>query len=210
MIKEFKEILDNLPLILQYIVPGYLTIKWFEFTLSKKADTKNMLIFSCVVSYCLLSIVSLLKVRLFQSMPDTAIINSALAIILGIVFISIIAILSQQKHFRKLTVKLFHKTLNDDIWRNVLDLERGSNLKVYLKNQDYYLIGHHKNHEEKGNDSWLALSAFGKYDKATNKNYKSDPNFTENKRENEFRIITVKFSDIEHIEIFNPVIEDEE
>ena len=118
---------------------------------------------------------------------------------------SIIAILSQWKYFKKLTVKLFHKTLNDDIWRDVLDLKHGSNLKVYLKDKDYYIIGHHKNHEENGNDSWLALSSFGKYDKETNANYKKEPNFTENNRENEFRIITVKFSDIEHIEIFNPI-----
>ena len=190
---------------LQYIVPGYLAIKWFEFTLSRKINTKNSLIFSCVASYCLLAIVSLIRVKLFNSLPDTAIVNSAIAIILGCILVSIIAILSQWKYFRKITVKLFHKTLNDDIWRDVLDLKHGSNLKVYLKDKDYYLIGHHKNHEENGSDSWLALSAFGKYDKETNKNFNNEPNFTENKKENEFRIITVKFSDIEHIEIFNPI-----
>lgn len=56
-INEFKNVLDNLPLILQYIIPGYLTIKWFEFTLSKKTDTKNLLIFSCATSYSLLSLI---------------------------------------------------------------------------------------------------------------------------------------------------------
>lgn len=198
-----------MPLILQYIIPGYLSIKWFEFALSKKFNTKNSLMFSCIASYCLLAIVSLIRVKLFKSLPDTAIINSAIAIILGIIFVSIIVILSQWKHFRKLTVKLFHKTLNDDIWRDVLDLEHGSNLKVYLKNQDYYIIGHHKNHEENGNDSWLALSSFGKYDKKTNNNYKNEPNFTENKEANKYRIITVRFSDIEHIEIFNPICDEE-
>lgn len=95
-------------------------------------------------------------------------------------------------------VKTFHKTPNDDIWRDVLDLEQGSNLKVYLKNQDYYIIGHHKNHEEKGNDSWLALSGFCKMDKHTNGNYESEPSFLGQDN----IIITIRFSDIEHIEIF--------
>lgn len=204
-IDEFKKIIDSLPLLLQYILPGYLAIKWFEFALSKKIDTKNELIFSCITSYFFLSLVSLIRIKWFQKIPNTAIINSALAMIFGIIIVSLIAFLSQQKQFRKITVKLFHKTLNDDIWRDVLDLEHGSNLKVYLKDKDYYIIGHHKNHEEKGNDSWLALSGFGKYDRETNKNYKCEPNFTEAKKENENRIIVIKFSDIEHIEIFNSV-----
>ena len=197
-IKEFTNVLDNLPLILPYIIPGYLTIKCFEFTLSKKIDTKNLLIFSCAISYCFLSLISLLRIKWLKTIPNTPFINSALSIILGIVVVSIIAMLSQRKWFKKLTVKLFHKTLNDDIWRDVLDLENGSNLKVYLKDKDYYLIGHHKNHEEKGNDSWLALSGFAKFDKETNKNYKSEPSYINNEK----IVITVRFSDIEHIEIF--------
>lgn len=183
---------------MQYIVPGYLTIKWFEFTLSKKIQTKNILIFSCVISYCFLSFISLIRIKWLKDIPDTAIINTALSIIGGIIIVSIIAILSQRKWFKRITVKLFHKTLNNDIWRDVLDLENGSNLKVYLKDKDYYIIGHHKNHEEKGNDSWLALSAFAKYDKETNQNYKDEPNYLENPH----IVITVRFSDIEHIEIF--------
>lgn len=107
-------------------------------------------------------------------------------------------ILSQRKWFKKITVKLFHKTLNNDIWRDIFDLENGSNLKVYLKDQDYYIIGHLKNHEEKGNDSWIALSAFAKFDKETNKNYKNEQSYLDKKD----IIITVRFSDIEHIEIF--------
>lgn len=198
-INELKKILDNLPLLLQYFVPGYLSIKWLGFTLSKKIDTKNELIFSCVTSYCFLSLISLIRIKCFQNIPNTAIVNSALAIIVGIAISSLITILSQNKRFRKLTVKLFHKTLNDDIWRDVLDLEHGSNLKVYLRDKDYYIIGHHKNHEEKGDDSWLALSGFAKFDKETNKNYKEEPGYIDNQNV----IIALKFSDIEHIEIFN-------
>lgn len=140
----------------------------------------------------------MIRIKWLKSIPDTAIANSALAIVIGIIMVSIIAILSQRKWFRKITVKLFHKTLNNDIWRDVLDLENGSNLKVYLRDKEYYIIGHHKNHEEKGNDSWLAISAFAKYDKETNENYKNEPSHLDR----EDIVITVRFSDIEHIEIF--------
>lgn len=170
----------------------------FGFALSKKMEAKNMLIASCVISYALLSLVSIIRIKWFGWIPDTAIINSGLSIIIGVLFACLIVILSQRKWFRKITVKLFHKTLNNDIWRDVFDLENGSNLKVYLKDKDYYIIGHHKNHEEKGNDSWIALSAFAKFDKETNQNYKNEPSYLDKKDV----IITIRFSDIEHIEIF--------
>lgn len=95
-------------------------------------------------------------------------------------------------------VRLFHKTANEDIWRDVIDWENGSNLKIYLKDKDYYLIGHQKNLEEKGEESWLAISAFGKFDKETNKNYKEEPSHLDD----ESVIYTVRLSDIEHVEIF--------
>lgn len=92
----------------------------------------------------------------------------------------------------------FHKTTNDDIWRDVINWKDGSNLKIYLKDQEYYLIGHQKNMEEKGEESWIAISAFGKFDKKTNENYREEPSYLDD----ENVIYTVRLSDIEHMEIF--------
>ena len=166
--------------------------------MSKKISEKTMLIMSCIISYILLSLTSILRIKIFKSLPDTPLINSLLCWVIGSIIVFIIAILFQRKLFKKLMVKLFHKTLNDDIWRDVLDLEKGSNLKIYLKGKDYYLIGHHKNHEEKGNDSWIALSAFAKFDVKTNKNYNNEPSYLNNKN----IYIVVRFTDIDYVEVF--------
>lgn len=165
---------------------------------SRIKENKSVTIVSCVISYLLLSLLSLIRIKFFKGLPDTAIINSALSSIIGIVLSVVISIVYNHKWFKVITVKLFHKTPYNDIWRDVIDLESGSNLKVYLKDKDYYLIGHHRNHEEKGNDSWLVLSAFAKYDVNTNENYKNEPSYLD--RNNIY--ITIRFSDIEHIEIF--------
>lgn len=164
---------------------------------------------SCVLSYIYIALISL-AARLFEqiiyktcsvnfSFQFSPLVISGLTIILGTILALCFAKLYTSSKFKRIMVKTFHKTPNDDIWRDVLDLDRGSNLKVYLKNQDYYIIGHHKNHEEKGNDSWLALSGFCKIDKQTNQNYKSEPSYIY--KDN--IIITIRFSDIEHIEIFS-------
>lgn len=185
-------------MVLQYIVPGLWCIILFNFIMSKKSNEKATVMLSCVISYVLLTIVTLLRTRYFKTLPDTPLLNSGIGLIIGTISIIIIIILSQRKWFKKILVTLFHKTLNNDIWRDVLDFENGSNLKVYIKDKDYYIIGHYKNHEEKGDDSWLALNAFAKFEKETNKNYKKEPSYLDN----EAIIVTIRFRDIEHIEIF--------
>lgn len=185
-------------MVLQYVIPGSCCVLLFNFAMSKKINEKTFLVLSCVISYILLSFISLVRIKFLTMIPDTVMINSGLSIVLGLVLTTLISYLSQHKWFKRLTIKLFHKTLNDDVWRSVLDLDNGSNLKIYLKEKDYYIIGHHKTHEEKGGDSWLALSAFSKRDINTNKPYKNEPSFENNSN----IIITIRFSDIEHIEIF--------
>lgn len=189
---------DNLPLILQYFIPGAWCLIIYRFSMSKKIDDKNYFIFSFVISYVLLAMTSLFKYKFVKFAPDNPIINSAVSIIIGSIIVISIVILTQRKWFKRITVKVLHKTLNDDIWRDVFDLKNGSNLKIYIKDKDYYLIGHLKNYEEKGNNSWIALKSFAKFDKETNANYKNEPSFLNTNN----AIITVRFSDIEHIEIF--------
>lgn len=133
-----------------------------------------------------------------SAFTDVALINSGIAILIGTLLAILFALVFCSKWFSKITVKLFHKTPNEDIWRDILDFRHGSNMKIYLKNEEYYIIGHHKDHEEKDGDCWIAVSAFAKFDKNTNKNYKDEPSFLED----ENVIYTARFSDIEHIEIF--------
>lgn len=163
---------------------------------------------SCVLSYIYMSLLTLIirsieiylfiRYKLQISIGWHPLITSALAFILGTFFSLLFAKIYTCSTFKNVMVKLFHKTPNDDIWRDVLDLDNGSNLKVYLKNQDYYVIGHHKNHEEKDGESWLALSAFCKIDKTTNRIFGNEKSYLDK----EDVIITIRFSDIEHIEIF--------
>lgn len=192
-------IIENIPLVFQYIIPGFLCLSLFTFMTSKRFSEKTIISFSCAISYLLLSFVSFLRVKTnIKTFPNKPIINSSFSIFFGLIFTIILGLIFTRNKFKEIMVNLFHKTPNDSIWIDVLDLNNGSNLKVYLKNKDYYVIGHHKNHEENGNDSWLALSAFGKIDKITNRNYKNEPSFFNNKNVK----YVVRFSDIEHIEIF--------
>lgn len=200
IIKEINLIIDSIPNILQYYLPGHWVIFLFGYLCSKKISGKIVHIMSCVLSYILLTFTAFLRINvdIISKLPDTALVNSGVAIAIGTLLIFIFSMIFISDTFSKVMVKLFHKTPNDDIWRDVLDLKNGSNLKVYVKDTDYYVIGHHKNHEEKDSESWLAISAFAKFHKTSNAPYRNEPSHLDD----ENVIYTIRFSDIEHIEIF--------
>lgn len=172
----------------------------FKYTISYKKELKSMLILDCVISYGLISFISLLRniIPSFLKLPDIAIINSALACISGIVISIIFSLIYNSGYMDSVITKLFHKTPYNDIWRDVIDLSNGSNLKVFLRDKTYYIVGHHYAHEENGNDSWIAISAFAKYDINTNELCINEPCFLD-KEEVKY---VLKLSDVDHIEIF--------
>lgn len=200
IIGEMILLLDSIPKVLQYFIPGYWSLFIFRYFCSKRMSNYMMNLMSCVVSYILMAIITFMRVKIgfLLLMPDNALVNSAIAIFMGTVLSICIALIVSRKWFSNVMVYWFHKTTNDDIWRDVINWKDGSNLKIYLKDQEYYLIGHQKNMEEKGEESWIAISAFGKFDKKTNENYREEPSYLDD----ENVIYTVRLSDIEHMEIF--------
>ena len=200
IIGEMILLLDSIPKVLQYFIPGYWSLFIFRYFCSKRMSNYMMNLMSCVVSYILKAIITFKRVKIgfLLLIPDNALVNSAIAIFMGTVLSICIALIVSRKWFSNVMVYWFHKTTNDDIWREVINWKDGSNLKIYLKDQEYYLIGHQKNMEEKGEESWIAISAFGKFDKKTNENYREEPSYLDD----ENVIYTVRLSDIEHMEIF--------
>lgn len=182
--------IENIPEILQYFIPGYLFIIIFRFLTNKKIEKSIVLIMSCVLSYVFLSLT-----KSYCESTNIFII-SAITVIIAVVCGLLFSLIYISKWFSWILVHVFHKTVHDDIWHDVFDFKNGSNLKVYFKDKDYYVIGSYRISEDNGNDSWFAISGYGKYDKETN-----DP------IENGFIgdnsvIMTFKLSDVEHIEIF--------
>lgn len=192
-----SQILENIPVLLQYYLPGLWTITVFKYFCSKEIQTESQTILACVVSYVLLSFSDLLSnVRFLRFIKNSVLGKSGISIILGTLLALLISSVFCAEWFSGVMVKLFHKTPNDNIWRDVLDLTHGSNLKLYIRDADYYIIGHHRNIEEKGNDSWIVLTEFIKYSK-------NDNQAIETHKGEEKDMIAIRMSDVEYAEIFN-------
>ena len=195
--KIISQILENIPVLLQYYLPGLWTITVFKYFCSKEVQKESQTILACVVSYVLLSISDLLSnIPFLGGIKVSVLGKSGISIILGTLLALLISSVFCAKWFSGVMVALFHKTPNDNIWRDVLDLTNGSNLKLYIRDADYYIIGHHRNIDEKGDDSWVVLTEFIKHNKNDNRVIETH----EGKKDD---MIAIRMSDVEYAEIFN-------
>lgn len=195
--ETISQILENIPVLLQYYIPGLWAITVFKYFCSKEIRAESQTILSCVVSYVLLSIADLLANISFLGFTKNSVWGkSGISIILGTLLAFFVSWIFCAKWFSQVMVKLFHKTPNDNIWRDVLDLRNGSNLKLYIRGEDYYVVGHHRIIEEKGDDSWIVLTGFVKLNK-------SDDTELESHKEDNKSMIAIRLADVEYAEIFN-------
>ena len=193
---QLKDVLENIPLLLQYFIPGFVSVQVFYFFASKKSnEVQSKIIISAAVSYMLISITEIATANL-DAIKDSVLMKSGVAVSAGIILAVLFALVFRSKCFTKLLVRFFNKTPNDDIWMDVLDFKQGSNLKIYEKGKDYYITGHHFVNEEKGNESWFAVTAYSK------KTIQEDK-IIEDYSGDEKAIFAVRLSDIDHMEIFN-------
>ncbi len=192
--EEISKIIHEIPNILQFFIPGYIFFIIFTAAISKKAEGSIRFVFSCVLSFSFIALINAVCSIFGWAIQDIWVrvaISIGLAVVTSIVF----AKLFTSKKCRSLLVTMFQKSPYDSVWRNVLDYETGTNLKVYLKSRPYYIIGHFYSHEENGSDSWFCLNAFVKTDITTNEDLADYSEYN-----NIF--ITFHLSEVESIEIF--------
>ena len=128
-------------------------------------------------------------------------IRSVISIIIGLVLSIIFGICYHTKRLGKIMKFISGKTQYRRIWRDVIDLDNGSNLKIYVKDDNYYVYGHFRNVEEHEDDPYIAVFGYGKFDKVTNKLLEYEPNHMDDDIKNDRNIYMIRMSNVDHIEI---------
>ena len=85
---------------------------------------------------------------------------TAFHIVLAVITALCISKLYESKLFNKFVSKVNYKSLHTQIWRDIIDYDLGTHVNVYLKDKDVVYTGSIIEHEENGNDSWIALSNY--------------------------------------------------
>mgnify|MGYP004554525553 CR=1 FL=1 len=156
-IDSFLIILNNMPLLLEYFVPGFVTLSIFSFFVSRK-HSKYFIVNSVVVSYILralcISIHSFICKKHKFEWNERIIWLMVIAVIVSIIMI----FLYDSKIVNFVFRKINYKSIHDNIWRDVIDYKNGTTMRFICEDVSY--IGVLAEHEENGNDSWFVLEKY--------------------------------------------------
>lgn len=156
-----------------------------------------MYIISCVFSYLLIALIEFVKTKC--NLGENAILNNTLcisfiAMLIGSLFSFLTAVVLDTRIFSKAMVGFFHRTPKDNIWEDVVDFEKGSTVKIYLRDKDFYFYGGFGVIEENKENPYIAISETRMVD------YESGEIID---RLNYGDFTVIKLSDIEYIEVIN-------
>ena len=191
IINEFDFIYNNLPLLLEFFVPGLIFISSFQYLTSRKVSKYNFL-YSIVISYILKAIFTVINKRVLYNIEFNWYWRALILCIIAFLLSILVTILSENKLINILFQKINHKSIHDDVWNDVIDYKNGTRVKINTGNGIY--IGILCTHEEKGNDSWFVIKDY--YIEEGDFKYLST-DFEENAK------LAINLKDVKYIEIFN-------
>lgn len=199
--KEILEVIDILPKLLIYLLPGVLVIKIIEYQLSiKRSESKFIFVYYIVVSYMIINageLISKLKYGYFDIYTSEFTFGTTiLSVIIGY-FIGLF--LKSNLSLDILAFFKIYRTNNASIFADIRDIELGTWVKVYLTDDKIVYSGALREYENsfEYDKTFIVLSSYISYSYAEN-------NINECVLVNERKVnqwVAIKVKNINRIEI---------
>lgn len=164
-------IIDLIPMISDLInlfLSGFIfmyTYNWFN---NKKTDISILTIWSLFISTLIRSFYSTLHIFILPhiKIPDSIkiIIFSITGFVLAVLFTQ----LKKTQIFNRILYKINNKSINDDIFDDIIDYDKRTMMRIYIKSSDVYYIGRFSFKEENGINSWISLVDYYCVDRKNN------------------------------------------
>jgi len=137
---DIISIIEKLPQIMSYFVPGYVFWACFCFFANKKISTKeNLIITSIVASFILTSVSKLICGLVSINIEYASYFSMVLAVVFAIVFIR----LYLSNTYKKIANKIGRTTGSGEIWEDLIDRKKGAIVRGYVvfENQEARIQG---------------------------------------------------------------------
>jgi hypothetical protein len=200
-VSNIIEIIENIPQVLQYFVPGFICVQIFCNLCSKKCSATNITIFSCAISFTFISLVN--WISLYYLDEPNIWLSVGFSIILSTVAGLGVTKLYRSEKFSKFLEKNFSKSQHNDVWLNLLEYTEGiMSIKIIPRDENYYYIGSFVSVGEEDKDSWIIISSYGKFDIETN-----DIDKVVDKRGDKDMLLCIRVDNIKEMEVLKSTTE---
>lgn len=158
MIKiTLKDLIYIVPNLINLFLSGFIFISTYNWINNKKYDVSILLVQSLFISVLVKAFYSALHVFI---LPNYSFNNSIKILVYSLTGF-LLAFISTRFMTTKFPQKFLYiannKSINDNIFDDMIDYKKRTMMKIYIKSSDIYYLGRFAFREEKGIESWIAL-----------------------------------------------------
>lgn len=190
-----KDLIEIFPDLINLFLSGFIFMSVYNWLNNKKTDISVLTIWSLFISFLVEAFYSMIHGFLFNNIVISDSIKIFVYSVTGLALAFICTQIKRSKLIQRLLYQSNNKSVNDDVFQDIIDYKKPTMLNVYLKSANVYYIGKFCSREELGLDSWIVLINYFSVDKETN-NPVFDPD-----AENYKSTVAINLRDVERIEI---------
>lgn len=169
MIKiTLKDLIYMIPDLIGLFLPGFIFMITYNWLNNNKNDISLITIWSLFISVLIKSFCTTIHSFVFRNVQFIDSSKIIIYSLMGVLLSFLIIWLKKSVIIQRLLYISNNKSINNDIFDDIIDYEEPTMMKICIKNSSVYYVGKFCFREEKGLDSWIALINYCYADKKTN------------------------------------------
>lgn len=164
---SLKDLISCIPDLVNLFLSGFIFVSIYNWLQNKNVDVSIITVWSLFISILIKTFYSMLHSMFYINYNFNEYIKIIIYVLTGAILPFIIVIIQNCKPVRIILSTVNHKSINGDVFDDIIDYNKKTMLQVYLKDSDIYYIGTFEYREEKGLDSYIVLIDYASLDKRT-------------------------------------------
>lgn len=164
-----KDLISIIPDLINLFLSGFIFISVYDWLNNIKHDISVITIWSIFTSFLVKAFYSSIHCVILKDVTINDSVKILIYSVTGLCLAFVFTYLKNRKLIRKLLYHTNHKSINSDIFDDIIDYNKKTILNIYLKTSNIYYTGTFWIREEKGLDSWIVLVNYNRINKDTNK-----------------------------------------
>lgn len=165
---SLKDLIPIMSDLINLFLSGFIFIYTYNWLNNKKMDISILTIWSLFISTLIKSFYSVIHIFLLSNVKIPDAIKIVVYSLTGLLLAVLLTRIKSTKVFIHMLYIVNNKSINDDIFDDIIDYDKRTMMNIYIKSSDVYYIGRFSFREENGIDSWISLVEYCCVDRKTN------------------------------------------
>ncbi len=190
---DLSDLLYSVPDLIDLFLSGFIFILLYNWLNNKKMEIGILTVWGLFSSHIIKAVCSCVHSVICVDVIFLDVAKTVIYVLVGIAGAVLFTWLKNRKVIQKLLYCINNKSVNSDIFDDIIDYDKQTMMQIYLKSSSTMYIGRFAFREEKGLDSWIVLADYSKYVNDVKIFNPNDHNIKSS--------VTINLNDVESIEI---------